>query len=431
MNIFDKKYLNIKCLTGFIGFAVFLMGVSAFAAGKDKETVELLDAFGETFELIKRDYVNEVSDKELIEAAISGMLSSLDPHSSYFNEDALQEFKNSTSGQFGGLGMEVTLEQGFIKVITPLDDTPASRAGILSGDLITHLDGISVQGFNLYEAVEKMRGKAGTEIVISIFRQDTDPFDLKLKREVIQLQSVKAATLGNVGYLRITSFTENTTKGLLKEVKKIRAGATKSQTPLYGFVLDLRNNPGGLLKQAVSVSDAFLEQGEIVSTRGRGENNSSRSQARPGDITDGLPLVVLINNGSASASEIVAGALQDHKRAVIVGTTSFGKGSVQNIFGLQKYSKAAIKLTVQRYYTPSGKSIQGTGITPDIEIPPAKLEVLEQRQSFEKDLRGALNSEGKESAPESETSDDDRYKDDYQLQRSLDILKAISLHQTS
>ena len=405
MNIINKKYFNIKCLLSYIGFTIFLLNIPAYAADNNKETVQLLDAFGEVFEIIKRDYVNEVTDKELIEAAISGMLSSLDPHSSYFNEDGLQEFKNSTSGKFGGLGMEVTLEQGFVKVIAPLDDTPASRAGILAGDLITHLNGEPVQGLSLYDAVDKMRGKPGTKIIISIFRENNDPFELTLKREVIQLRSVKAATLDNVGYLRITSFTESTTKNLLQEVKKIRNQASKSKTPLVGFVIDLRNNPGGLLKQAVLVSDAFLEQGEIVSTRGRGKNNSSRSQARAGDITNNLPLVVLINNGSASASEIVAGALQDHKRALIVGTTSFGKGSVQNIFGLQKYPKAAIKLTIQRYYTPSGKSIQGTGITPDIEIPSAKLEVLQQRQSFEKDLRGALNSESKELKPENNSND--------------------------
>ncbi len=411
---------------------ILIFSVSAYAADDDKDTAKLLSAFGETFDLIKRDYVNEVSDKELIEAAIAGMISSLDPHSAYLDAETLKEFKTSTSGKFGGLGLEVTQEQGFVKVISPLDDTPASRAGIMAGDIITHLDSETIQGLGLHEAVKKMRGKPGTRIVLSIFRKGVDPFDVTLKRETIQLRSVRSATIDNVGYIRITNFSENTTSSLLQEIKKINSTAKKSQTPLLGFVLDLRNNPGGLLKQAVLVSDAFLEQGEIVSTRGRDEKNSSRSQARPGDVTNGLPLVVLINNGSASASEIVAGALQDHKRAVIVGTTSFGKGSVQNIFGLKKYSDAAVKLTVQRYYTPSGTSIQGKGIEPDIEIPLVKVEEVTSNKRFEKDLRGALDTQENNDKPTDEDNDKNAlYEDDYQLQRSIDILKGIAIYQSN
>ncbi|MCH9853214.1 MAG: S41 family peptidase [Alphaproteobacteria bacterium] len=405
-------------------------------AQSDKDTARLLDAFGEAFELIKRDYVNEVDDKELIEAAIAGMLSSLDPHSSYLNAESLKDFKTSTSGQFGGLGMEVTQEQGFVKVITPLDDTPASRAGVLAGDIITHLNGESVQGLTLAESVEMMRGKPGTKITISIFREGIEPFELTLKREIIKLRSVRSDIIGDVGYIRITNFSGNTTSELTKQVRDMRRKAKNDDINLLGFVLDLRNNPGGLLTQAISVTDAFLEQGEIVSTRGRDNANSSRAQAKRGDITDGMPLVVLINNGSASASEIVAGALQDHKRAIIVGTQSFGKGSVQNIFGLRKYPEAAVKLTVQRYYTPSGISIQGTGIKPDIEIPLARLETVESNQRFEKDLKGALDSkdetDDKDNKDKDKDKDDnDRYKNDYQLQRSIDILKGIAIYQTN
>ncbi len=403
-------------------------------AQSDKDTAKLLDAFGEAFELIKRDYVNEVDDKELIEAAISGMLSSLDPHSGYLNAESLKNFKTSTSGQFGGLGMEVTQEQGFVKVITPLDDTPASRAGILAGDIITHLNGESVQGLTLTESVEQMRGKPGTKITISVFREGSEPFELTLKREIIKLRSVRSDIIGDIGYIRITNFSGNTTSELTKQVRDMRRTATKDKKPLLGFVLDLRNNPGGLLQQAITVTDAFLEQGEIVSTRGRNNSNSSRAQARRGDITDGMPLVVLINNGSASASEIVAGALQDHKRAIIVGTQSFGKGSVQNIFGLRKYSEAAVKLTVQRYYTPSGTSIQGTGIKPDIEIPLARLETVEYNKRFEKDLKGALDStdeDDKKDDSDENKENNDRYENDYQLQRSIDILKGIAIYHTN
>ncbi len=414
-------------------FTLPLSAQNAYAQS-DKDTAKLLDAFGEAFELIKRDYVNEVDDKELIEAAIAGMLSSLDPHSGYLNAESLKQFKTSTSGQFGGLGMEVTQEQGFVKVITPLDDTPASRAGILAGDIITHLNGESVQGLTLAESVEQMRGKPGTKIKISVFREGVEPFELTLKREIIKLRSVRSDIIGDVGYIRITNFSGNTTSELTKQVRDMRRTATRDKKPLLGFVLDLRNNPGGLLQQAITVTDAFLEQGEIVSTRGRNNSNSSRAQARRGDITDGMPLVVLINNGSASASEIVAGALQDHKRAIIVGTQSFGKGSVQNIFGLRKSpSEAAVKLTVQRYYTPSGTSIQGTGIKPDIEIPLARLETVEYNKRFEKDLKGALDNgdkDDKKDESDDNKDDDDRYKNDYQLQRSIDILKGIAIYQT-
>ena len=410
-------------------FIISISSGQAFAEKNDKkQTAKLLSAFGEVFELIKRDYVEETSDVELIEAAISGMLSSLDPHSNYLNAKTLKDFNTATSGQFGGLGMEVTLENGFVKVIAPLDDTPASRAGILSGDVITHIDGDSVQGLSLNEAVEKMRGRPGTNILISIFRENKDPFELKLKRESIQIKSVKAKLIDDVGYLRITSFTKTTTKNLNTEVKKLKKQAKNNKTPLIGFVIDLRNNPGGLLQQAISVSDAFLVRGEIVSTRGRDEKDSFRAQARANDISDGLPLIVLINSGSASASEIVAGALQDHKRAVIVGTNSFGKGSVQNIKRLKRYPSAAIKLTVQRYYTPSGKSIQAEGIKPDVYVPLAKVEILEHRKRFEKDLKGALDSDKTKKTPTKTDQTRETASDDYQLARGLDILRGIATY---
>ncbi len=400
----------------------------------ERETARLLSAFGEVFQLIKDDYVEEIDDTQLIEAAISGMLSSLDPHSNYLNPKTLKDFQAATSGEFGGLGIEVTLENGFVKIISPLDGTPASRAGVLSGDLITHIDGKSIQGLNLNESVEKMRGKPGTKIIISIFRKGKDPFELKLKREIIQIKSVRSELMQDIGYLRITSFTKNTVDHLETEVKKIKSQAKNTKTPIIGFVIDLRNNPGGLLQQAIFVSDAFLTRGEIVSTRGRDPKKSSRAQARAGDITDNLPLLVLINNGSASASEIVAGALQDHKRAIIVGTPSFGKGSVQNVRYLKKYPQAAVKMTVQRYYTPSGKSIQALGIEPDIYVPFARLEILENNERFEKDLRGALdsNSEIEKTKQSKETNPGDNIPlKDYQLNRSLDILRGIATYQES
>ena len=372
--------------------AVFLL-VTPLAAsaqqgntGNTSDTYRQLNLFGDVFERVRADYVTEVSDEKLIESAINGMLSSLDPHSSYMNAKSFSDMQVQTRGEFGGLGIEVTMENGFVKVVSPIDDTPAFRAGIKPGDFITALDDESVQGMTLAEAVERMRGKVNSPIKLTIKRVGRDPFDVTLTRSVIKIQSVRSRVEGDIGYVRITSFNEQTTSGLEKAVEKIR---DKLGSNLKGYVIDLRNNPGGLLQQSVSVSDAFLDRGEIVSTRSRRPDDAQRFNAKTGDLAKGLPLVVLINGGSASASEIVAGALQDHHRAIIMGTRSFGKGSVQTIIPLAGHG--AIRLTTARYYTPSGRSIQAKGIEPDIMVPQAKVESLETGQvRHEADLRGAL-----------------------------------------
>ena len=352
--------------------AVFALSGSVTAKEKDRsETYRLLELFGDVFERVRSDYVEKVSDEELIEAAVRGMLTDLDPHSAFLNRKHFRDMQVQTKGEFGGLGIEVTMEGGYVKVVSPIDETPAFRAGMKAGDLITHLDGEHVQGLTLSQAVEKMRGPIKSDITLTV-RRDTKSFDVTITRDKIRIRSVRSRTEGNVGYVRITSFSEQTEAGLNKAVEKIK---TELGDKLAGFVLDLRNNPGGLLDQAVMVSDAFLEGGEIVSTRGRVQENAQRFHATPGDITNGLPIVVLINSGSASASEIVAGALQDHRRAVILGKNSFGKGSVQTIIPLGR--NGAIKLTTQRYYTPSGTAIQAKGIVPDIEVAQARVEVFE------------------------------------------------------
>src|SRR5437868_11440527 len=334
------------------------------------ETYKQLNLFGEVFERVRAEYVDDTSDNSLVESAINGMLTSLDPHSNYLNTKNFNDMKVQTRGEFGGLGIEVSLENGLVKVVSPIDDTPAARAGLKPGDLITHLDGEPVQGMTLPEAVEKMRGPVSSEIKLTIRREGRDPFDVKLTRATIKIQSIRSHLEGtNIGYIRITSFNEQTDVGLNNAMKNLKSQA---KDKLIGVVLDLRNNPGGLLDQAVAVSDAFLERGEIVSTRGRRSDDAQRFNARPGDITNGLPVVVLINGGSASASEIVAGALQDHHRAVLLGTKSFGKGSVQTIIPLPGHG--AMRLTTARYYTPSGRSIQAKGIEPDIVVEAAKIE---------------------------------------------------------
>ncbi|PWT92712.1 MAG: peptidase S41, partial [Proteobacteria bacterium] len=338
---------------------------------------------------VRADYVEEVSDEKLIEAAINGMLSSLDPHSSYLSPKDFQDMQVQTKGEFGGLGIEVTMEDGLIKVVSPIDDTPAFRAGVLPGDIITHLDGEAVLGLTLQEAVDKMRGPANTSIKLTIRRGNKEPFDLVVKRDVIRVESVRSRALEDVAYIRITSFTEQTDSGLRKAMDKLKSEMGSS---LKGVVLDLRNNPGGLLDQAIAVSDDFLDKGEIVSTRGRSADDVQRTNARPGDIAEDLPIVLLINGGSASASEIVAGALQDHRRAILLGTRSFGKGSVQTIIPLP--GRGAMRLTTARYYTPSGRSIQAKGIEPDIVVEPAKIErIAETELPHEADLRGALTND--------------------------------------
>src|SRR5271170_5602304 len=332
------------------------------ATANSSDTYKQLNLFGDVFELVRSNYVDDVADDALIEGAINGMLTSLDPHSNYLNAKNFSDMKVQTRGEFGGLGIEVSMENGLIKVVSPIDDTPAARAGLKPGDLIVQLDGSPVQGMTLPEAVEKMRGPINSEVTLRIRRTGKDPFDVKLTRATIKIQSVRSHLEGDsIGYVRITSFTEQTDVGLNNAMKNLKQQAGNK---LSGVILDLRNNPGGLLDQAVAVSDAFLDKGEIVSTRGRRSEDAQRYNARPGDIASGLPLAVLINGGSASASEIVAGALQDHHRAVLVGTRSFGKGSVQTIIPLTGHG--AMRLTTARYYTPSGRSIQAKGIEPDI-----------------------------------------------------------------
>lgn len=362
---------------------------TVLADANSSETYRQLNLFGDVFERVRAEYVEAVTDEQLIENAINGMLSALDPHSSYLNRKNFQDMQVQTKGEFGGLGIEVSMDNGLVKVVSPIDDTPAFRAGLQPGDYVTHIDAEAVMGLTLNEAVDKMRGPVGSNIKLTVRRGlSGDPFDVTLTRAVIKVQSVRSRTENDVGYLRITSFNEQTQAGLEKAISAIEKDHGKK---LKGYVLDLRNNPGGLLDQAVSVSDTFLEKGEIVSTRGRKTDEGSRFNAKPGDMIHGLPLVVLINGGSASASEIVAGALQDHQRGVIMGTQSFGKGSVQTIIPLPGHG--AMRLTTARYYTPSGRSIQQLGITPDIEVQPAKLEEIRQPagRRREADLRGSLD----------------------------------------
>jgi len=401
----------------------------AVAQGNTSETYRQLNLFGDVFERVRADYVKDVTDEKLIESAINGMLSSLDPHSSYMSPKSYQDMQVQTRGEFGGLGIEVTMEGGYVKVVSPIDDTPAFRAGVKPGDVITHLDNESVQGLTLAEAVDRMRGKVDSDIVLTIRRTGRDAFDLTITRAIIKIQSVRWRTEGKVGYVRITSFNEQTDTGVARAMGKIKE---KLGAELQGVVLDLRNNPGGLLDQAVKVSDAFLDRGEIVSTRSRRTDEAQRFNAKPGDLADKLPMVVLINGGSASASEIVAGALQDHRRAVIMGTKSFGKGSVQTIIPLT--GRGAIRLTTAHYYTPSGRSIQAKGITPDIEVRQSKIEVVERgTRRREADLRGALKNpteKGDEKKPDGDAKAGDK-KDkpqDYQLTRALDLLRGISLY---
>jgi len=357
--------------------------------GDKSELYQQLNLFGDVLERVRRDYVEPVEEKTLIENAINGMLSSLDPHSSYMNPKTYKDMQIQTKGEFGGLGIEVTMENGVIKVVSPIDDTPASKAGLQSGDLIFALDGEPVQGLTLQEAVEKMRGKVGTAIKLGVRRAGKDPFDVSLTREMIKVKSVRYHLEGgDVGYIRVTSFTEQSTSGVLDAVEKLKKEAGNK---LKGYVLDLRNNPGGLLDQAIAMSDAFLEKGEIVSVKARKSEDVQRWNAKPGDVAGGLPIVVLINGGSASASEIVAGALQDHRRAIILGTRSFGKGSVQTI--MQVTGGGAIRLTTALYFTPSGRSIQKEGIKPDIEVEPAKIENLQARAGFrEENLRRSITN---------------------------------------
>ncbi|MBB5690865.1 S41 family peptidase [Roseomonas alkaliterrae] len=375
--------------------------VAAWAQeGSRAETYRLLNLFGDVFERIRAEYVEPVNDRDAIENAIQGMLSGLDPHSSYLNPRMYRDMQVQTRGEFGGLGIEVTQEGGFIKVISPIDDTPAARAGVRPGDLITHLNGNSVQGLTLQEAVEQMRGERGTSIRLTIRREGAErPIELSITRDVIRPQIVRFRLEGgDIGYIRISSFNEQTEAALRRAMQQIRQQAGNN---LRGLVLDLRNNPGGLLDQAVQIADDFLDQGEIVSTRARRQEDGQRWNARPGDIAQGLPIVVLINSGSASASEIVAGALQDHRRAIVMGVKSFGKGSVQTVMPIP--GNGAIRLTTARYYTPSGRSIQATGIEPDIEVLATREDTSAAaiaRREREADLRRALRNDNGAQRPQ-------------------------------
>lgn len=441
-----KNYLlagAIGTLAGAVVATQFAGPLVAQETGKNASVYEQLDLFGNVFERVRSDYVEQVDDKKLIEAAINGMLTSLDPHSSFLSAKDYEDMQTQTRGSFGGLGIEVGQEDGLVKVISPIDDTPATEAGVKAGDYITHVNGESLMGLNLDDAVEKMRGPVGSEIKITILRDgEKEPFDLTITRDVIKLTVVKTRIESHAVVLRVSTFNDETMSTLKTEMEKAikEAGGIDKVT---GFVLDLRNNPGGLLNQAIEVSDAFLDKGEIVSTRGRKPEESERWNATMGDLAQGKPMVVLINGGSASASEIVTGALQDHRRAIVVGTKSFGKGSVQTVMPVT--ADSAIRLTTARYYTPSGRSIQALGIQPDIIVEqptpkPAEGEDATKPRSDSKflnseaDLRGALNNDAvsddekkliQEEAKQVEATAKLR-EDDYQLAYAVDILKGLA-----
>lgn len=397
---------------------------------KDEDVYDMLELFGKAFEITKERYVDEVDNKKLIENAIDGMLSKLDPHSGFLNEDDFKDMTEQTSGSFGGLGIEVTMDKGVIKVISPLDDSPAFKAGIQAGDLITHIDDVQVQGLTLQEAIKKMKGEPGTKVKLKIFRENSEPLDIVVKREIIRTEPVKYKMKadGKVGYIRLSTFNDNSYDDMEKAIEKIKA----ENPDIIGYVLDLRNNTGGLLDQAVKISDAFLTEGEIVSIMSRQENASRVFFASEGDLIDNKPLVVIINGASASAAEIVAGALQDHNRAVLVGTKSYGKGSVQTLLPI---GDTALKITTARYYTPSGRSIQAEGIEPDVEINRAKVEEEKEDRLFsEETLTNALKNDTKtdddkhENKTDKEKEEEEKDKNDYQLQRAIDMVKGLSVY---
>jgi len=429
MNLISLKVIY----TTFVYTFIITFSFSSYASNNDEEKYKYLDLFGQVFDRVRSSYVEEVSDQELIEKAIDGMLSGLDPHSGYMNEEIWKEMQMDTKGKFGGLGIEITMEEGFVKVIAPIEDTPAYDAGILAGDFIIQIDDTPVFGLTLNEAVELMRGERGAPIVITISRENTEPFEVKIIRDYINIRSVKSEIVDDVGYLRITSFNEQTEKGLIDSIKNIQSNPDNN---IIGYVLDVRSNPGGLLTQAVKVTDIFLERGEIVSTRGRDKKDIKRYRAKKADRTNGKPLVVLIDGGSASASEIVAGALQDHRRAIIIGTQSFGKGSVQTIIPFQVSNSddlTGIRLTTARYYTPSGKSIQGKGITPDMIIEQGEFESYNFKTFSESDLKDSLDKNNETSENENEIKEElsefeKRLAIDYQLQRAIDLIRGVSLY---
>ena len=443
-----KLFVSKKIISGIFVSIFLLLGLGYFSPlvldveAKNSETYRQLTLFGDVFQRVKEAYVEEVPDKDLVKSAINGMLANLDPHSSFMDDEDFEDMQVQTKGAFGGLGIEVTMEDGFVKVVSPIDDTPADKANIQPGDLIIGIDNEGVYGLTLDEAVEKLRGKIGDPVLITIRRGKNDPFEVKIIRDEIKISSVKSETFDNIGYVRLTTFSQQTTPGLVKAVQEFKKDLGDE---FQGIVLDLRNNPGGLLSEAISVSDSFLELGEIVSTRGRDGNDSTHHYSRPGDIINGLPLVVLINSGSASASEIVAGALKDHKRAVILGTRSFGKGSVQTVIPLPGHG--AMRLTTARYYTPSGISIQAKGISPDIKVEVAKIEPIDFGIVREEDIRGALDKNDQniidEKGDNTSVSSDQRDETslgseiditektqdeiDFQLSRALDLIRGASV----
>jgi len=452
-----RKFITIRPYVCMMGLALFTLTTATIThnawaeedrmAGAPMKDVksegdsvyDKLDLFGVVFERIRAQYVEDVESTALIEDAINGMLTALDPHSSYLDEDDFNDMRIDTKGEFGGLGIEVTMEDGLVKVVSPIDETPAYEAGVQASDYITHLDGESIIGLSLSDAVDRMRGKVGTDIELTIRREGlTEPLQVVLTRAIIKVQSVKFRAEDDIAYIRIRKFTQNTTSGTIKAVEDLKE---EIGPKLKGYILDLRNNPGGLLDQAIGVSDVFLDKGEIVSTRGRNERDTKRDNASKGDLTDGLPIVVLINGGSASASEIVSGALQDHRRAIIMGTQSFGKGSVQTVIPLPGHG--AMRLTTARYYTPSGRSIQAKGVTPDIVVEPSKVESLLPKGAYikESDLHGALDNKDKaqkkadkkddkksETDKEKDAADAAKKANDYQLMRAIDLLRGLSLY---
>ena len=426
----NKKFVFLIIFSLFVTTLGFLPNNVSEAQSNRQETYKQLNLFGDVFQRVQEQYVEEVTDKELIESAISGMLQSLDPHSSYLSAESYKDMQVKTKGTFGGLGIEITMEDGVVKVVSPIDETPAALAGMQSGDLIIGINGESIRGLSINDAVSQLRGPIGSNVTITVVRNKQEPFELVIKRDIIKIRSVRHNIINNVGYIRLTTFSETTTEGMKSSIKKIQGELGKN---FQGLILDLRNNPGGLLSQSISVSDSFLDRGEIVSTKGRKNGDASRVFAKKGDVINGKPLVVLINSGSASASEIVAGALKDHSRAIIIGTRSFGKGSVQSIIPLP--GNGAMRLTTARYYTPSGVSIQAKGIEPDIQVEAGVTNIKEKDTKIrrEENLRGALDKK------ESKTNGDLKNKEepltkveklmqDNQVSRAVDLIRGINLY---
>ena len=424
----DMHYNISIFLALFLFFNICLVEQNLARAENRQETYKQLNLFGDVFQRVQEQYVEEVTDKKLIEAAISGMLQSLDPHSSYLSPESYKDMQVKTKGKFGGLGIEITMEDGVVKVVSPIDDTPAANAGMRSGDLIIGINGESIRGLSINDAVSQLRGPVGSKVVITVVRDKKDPFEIEIIRDVIKIKSVRHNIIKNIGYVRLTTFSDTTTSGLEKSVDEIKK---KLEEKFQGLILDLRNNPGGLLNQSISVTDAFLNQGEIVSTQGRKDDDTSRIFSKKGDIIDGKPMIVLINSGSASASEIVAGALKDHSRAIIVGTRSFGKGSVQSIIPLS--GNGAMRLTTARYYTPSGVSIQAKGIEPDIIVEAGITEINKKlpENRREENLRGALDKKEKDTKKDKDKKPEltpvEKLLQDNQISRAVDLIRGINL----